>query len=122
MMEEVLTTVERSVGEQVNYKIMKILISKYDSTKGAQEFVVKMMGEQYAGHILKAVIKSSAEIDNAGADWRTVYELEKASASRETYKRCLISLNAVFREIDLLIRETWPSHKRQLEAEGHSVV
>lgn len=122
MMEEVLTTVEEHIDEPVNYKFMKLLISKYDPNKSAQEFVVKMMGEHYTRHILKAAIKNSAEIDNAGADWRTVYELEKESTSRDTYKRCLASLNSVFKEIEVLIRETWPSHKRRLEAEGHMVL
>ena len=119
MMEEVLETVEQSIGEPINYKFMKLLISKYDPNKSAQEFVVRMMGDQYARHILKAAIKNSAEIDNAGTDWRTVYELEKQSTGRDTHKRCLNSLNAVFKEVEVLIRSTWPSHRQALDAQGH---
>jgi len=121
MMEEVLESVEKSIGAPINYKFMKLLISKYDTNKSAQEFVAQMMGEQYAGHILKSSIKTSAEIDNASADWQTVYELEKQTTSRETYKRCLNSMNGVFKEIEVLIRQSWPSHKRSLEAEGHGL-
>ena len=118
MMEEVLSSVEDAIGEPLNYKFMKILISKFDPGKSAQEFMVNLMGEHYSRYILKGVIKDSAEIDNAGADWRTVYELEKATTSSKTYKRCLVSLNAVFKEIELLIRSTWPSHAESLEEEG----
>ena len=122
MMEDVLGSVERAVGQPLNYKFLKLLISKYDPGKSAQEFMVRMMGEHYTRHILNAAVKDSAEIDNAGSDWRTVYELEKHTTSRETYKRCVTSLNAVFREVELLIRSTWPSHQERLEAEGHMVL
>ena len=118
MMEEVLSSVEQAIGAPMNYKFMKILISKYDPGKSAQEFMVNLMGEHYSRFILNALIKDSAEIDNAGADWHTVYELERPTTSAKTYKRCLVSLNAVFREIDVLIRSTWPSHAEALEEEG----
>ncbi len=121
MMEEVLTSVERAVGEPLNYKFLKILISKFDPGKSAQDYMVKLMGQHYSRYILNAAIKDSAEIDNAGADWHTVYELEKATTSAKTYKRCVLSLNAVFREVDLLIRATWPSHSDALDAEGISL-
>ena len=118
MMEEVLSSVEEAIGEPLNYKFMKILISKYDPGKSAQEFMVNLMGEHYSRYILNTIVKDSAEIDNAGADWHTVYELEKPTTSAKTYKRCLVSLNAVFKEIELLIRSTWPSHAEGLEEEG----
>lgn len=118
MMEEVLSSVEQAIGEPLNYKFMKILISRFDPGKSAQEFMVNLMGEHYSRYILNGVIKDSAEIDNASADWQTVYELEKPTTSAKTYKRCLVSLNAVFKEIELLIRLTWPSHAEALEEEG----
>lgn len=118
MMEEVLSSVEEAIGEPLNYKFMKILITKYDPGKSAQEFMVNLMGEHYSRYILNTIVKDSAEIDNAGADWHTVYELEKPTTSAKTYKRCLVSLNAVFKEIELLIRSTWPSHAEGLEEEG----
>lgn len=122
MMEEVLESVEAAVGQPLNYKFLKLLVSKYDPTKSAQEFIVRMMGEHYTRHVLNAAVKESAEIDNASADWRTVYELEKYTASRQTYMRCLASLNAVFKEIETLIQSSWPSHRERLEAEGHMVL
>lgn len=122
MMEEVLASVETAVGQPLNYKFLKLLITKYNPGKSAQEFIVRMMGEHYTRHILNAAVKDSAEIDNAGAEWRTVYELEKHTTSRETYKRCVTSLNSVFREIEMLIRSTWPSHQERLEAEGYMVL
>ena len=118
MMEEVLTSVEDAVGEPLNYKFMKLLISRFDPGKSAQEFMVNLMGEHYSRYILKSVIKDSAEIDNASSDWQTVYELEKPTTSAKTHKRCLVSLNAVFKELELLIRSTWPSHAESLEEQG----
>ena len=121
MMEEVLESVERAIGEPVNYKFLKILISKYDTNKSAQEYITKLMRHQYSRFIMNAGLKDSAEIDNAGADWKTVYELERHTTSAQTYKRCMSTLNAVCREIEQLIRATWPSHHEALEAEGVAV-
>ena len=118
MMEEVLSSVEDAIGEPLNYKFMKLLISKFDPGKSAQEFMVNLMSDHYSRYILNGVIKDSAEIDNAGADWHTVYELEKATTSSKTYKRCLVSLNSVFKELELLIRSSWGSHSERLEEEG----
>ena len=121
MMEEVLASVERAVGEPLNYKFLKILVQKYEPTKSAQRSILKLMRDHYSRFILNAVLKDSAEIDNAGADWQTVYELEKHTTSAATYKRCIISLNAVFREIEQLVRSTWRSHHEALEAEGFTI-
>ena len=118
MMEEVLESVERALGEPVNYKFLKILISKYDANKSAQDYIARLMRQHYSRFVMSATLKESAEIDSAGADWRTVYELEGHTTSTKTYKRCLASLNAVCREVEQLVRATWPSHHEALEADG----
>ena len=121
MMEEVLESVERATGEPVNYKFLKILLSKYDTTKSAQEYITRLMRHQYSRFIMNTALKDSAEIDNAGADWKTVYELERHTTSAQTYKRCMLTLNAVCHEVEQLIRATWGSHHAGLEAEGVAV-
>jgi chromosome partitioning protein len=38
--------------------------------------------------------------------------------SRETHQRCKAYLNAVNRELEILIRKTWPSHREALRKDG----
>jgi chromosome partitioning protein len=68
--------------------------------------------------MLRAVLRDSAEIDNASARMMSVYELEQPVTSRETYLRCLTYLNAVNAEIETQFRLTWPSHAERLRSEG----
>ena len=121
MLEEVLHSVERGIGEPINYKFLKIVVSKFEEGKSAQVGIARMMRNVYQRYVLNAPLKDSAEIDNAGADWKTVYELDKYTTSSQVYKRCLSSLNAVCREIELTIRATWPSHHDALDESGFSV-
>ena len=122
MMMEVVQSVGNSLDEPLDIRFVKLLVSKYDSGKSAQEFIVQMMSEHYAGSVLRAPMLQSAEIDNASSNWQTVYELSSPTTSRKTYQRCINSLNAVFEEIELLVRNTWPSHRDQLKSEGHSLL
>lgn len=121
MLHDVLSSVEKQLGIPLNYKFLKILISKYEEGKSAQVGLARMMRSVYQRYVMDATLKDSAEIDNAGADWRTVYELSRHTTSRQVYKRCLNSLNAVCREIEFEIRSTWPSHRAALEEAGFSI-
>lgn len=122
MMLEVLNSVSSSIDKPLEFDFVKMLVSKYDSGKSAQEFMAQLMSEHYAGAVLRSPLVQSAEIDNASSNWQTVYELAGPTTSNKTYKRCLNSLNAVFGEIELLIRNSWPSQRAKLKAEGHSLL
>lgn len=120
MLSEVIDSVGASVGEPLDLNFIKILVSKYDSGKTAQEFIAQMMSQYYAGSVLRSPLLLSAEIDNASSNWQTVYELDSPTTSSKTYKRCINSLNTVFSEIEIMVRESWPSHKRMLKEEGYA--
>ena len=118
MLENVLETIEKNLGVAVNYKFLRILISKYDDKKSAQAFVTGIMGKTYAQYLLPSALKTSAEIDNAAVDWRTVFELDKPATSKRVHERALATLRSVCESIEFAIRATWPSHRATLEAEG----
>ena len=83
-----------------------------------QRELVQAMRALFGETMLRAVLRDSAEIDNASARMMSVYELEEPVTSRETYLRCLNFLNAANAEIETQIRLTWPSHAGRLRAEG----
>ena len=121
MLEDVLESVEKQLGEPVNYKFLKILVSKFDEGKSAQIGIARLMRNVYQRYVLNAPLRVSAEIDNAGADWKTVYELNQPTTSSHVHRRCLKSFNAVCREIEIEIRSTWPSHREAVEEAGYPI-
>jgi len=89
-----------------------------DEGKSAHSRITAMMQQVYGARMLTTIMKDSAEIDNACGRLMTVYELESPITSREVHTRAKVYLDAVNREIETLIRKTWPSHQERLRREG----
>jgi len=117
MLTDALESLERH-GMETKYKFLKVLASKVNEGKSAQKAIVKTMHGIYQNCMLETALKDSAEIDNASARLMTVYELEKPITSREVHKRCKAYLNAVNKEVELLVRKSWPSHSASLRRQG----
>lgn len=106
------------VGGTRGYSFVKILATKMNDGKSAHVAIKRMMDAVFAGDMFQAVLKDSAEIDNATANLRTVYELTGPATRTDTHKRCRAYLDAVGREMETLVRKTWPSHHAALRKEG----
>ncbi|WP_312528313.1 AAA family ATPase [Paracoccus sp. (in: a-proteobacteria)] len=117
MMEATLAELSRHGGER-EYSFIRILTSKMNDQKSAHQAIKRMMDAVFPQDMLNAVLKDSAEIDNATANLMTVYEMTGAATRTETHKRCRAYLDAVGREVELLARKTWPSHHHNLRKEG----
>jgi len=117
MMTSTLEELARAGGER-EYAFLKILVTKMSDTKSAHQAIYRMMQAVFPHDLLQAVLKDSAEIDNATANLSTVYELTGPTTRSATHKRCRAYLDAVGREVELLIRKTWPSHYEDLRKEG----
>ncbi len=117
MMEATLAELAQHGGER-SYNFVKILASKMNDQKSAHLAIKRMMDAVFPQDMLLATLKDSAEIDNATANLCTVYELTGAATRTETHKRCRAYLDTVGREVELLVRKTWPSHHSALRKEG----
>jgi chromosome partitioning protein len=117
MLGATLNELARAGGAR-DYAFVKILATKMNDGKSAHVAIKRMMDAVFPMDMLQAVLKDSAEIDNATANLSTVYELTGSATRTETHKRCRAYLDAVGREIEILIRKTWPSHHAQLRKEG----
>lgn len=117
MMTATLEELARAGGER-DYAFVKILVTKMNDTKSAHQAIHRMMQAVFPQDLMLAVLKDSAEIDNATANLRTVYEITGPATRSATHKRCRAYLDAVGREVELLIRKTWPSHHESLRKEG----
>lgn len=105
-------------GVEPSYKFVKVALSKFDERKSTQAAIVEMMKQVFGTFLLTTPIKDSAEIDNASARFETVYEQPGPLTSREVHRRCLAYLNGLNRELELLVRRTWPSHHKALRESG----
>lgn len=105
-------------GGTRDYAFVKILATKMNDSKSAHMAIKRMMDAVFPLDMLQSVLKDSAEIDNAAANLSTVYELTGPATRTETHKRCRAYLDATCREIEVLIRKTWPSHHAGLRKEG----
>lgn len=105
-------------GGARGYAFVKVLATKMNDQKSAHQAIRRMMEAVFPQDLLQAVLKDSAEIDNATANLSTVYEITGPGARTETHKRCRVYLDAVGREVETLIRKTWPSHHAGLRKEG----
>lgn len=117
MMGATLEELSRAGGAR-DYAFVKILATKMNDAKSAHQAIKRMMEAVFPMDMMTAVLKDSAEIDNAAANLSTVYELTGPGTRTETHKRCRAYLDAVNAEIELLIRKTWPSHHGRLRKEG----
>ena len=100
------------------YSFVRVVATKMDDAKSAHVAIKRMMDAVFPSDMLNATLKDSAEIDNAAASLATVYELTGAQTRTETHKRCRAYLDAVGRDVELLIRRTWPSHHAALRKEA----
>jgi chromosome partitioning protein len=105
-------------GLPINLRWIRFLATRADEQKSMQRELLQIMRNLFGENMLRAVLRDSAEIDNASARMMSVYELEQPVTSRETYLRCLTYLNSVNAEIETQFRLTWPSHTERLRAEG----
>jgi len=108
----------RKHGVYPNYQFIRVALSKMDERKSTQTAIAEMMRKIFGTYLLTTPIKDSAEIDNASARFETVYEQPVALTSREVHRRCIAYLDGLNRELEILIRRTWPSHHESLREAG----
>ncbi|WP_018234287.1 AAA family ATPase [Thioalkalivibrio thiocyanodenitrificans] len=119
MLNDNLASIERHMGASVDYQFVRIVISRYRGQLTAQSAMAELMQNVFGHYLLPTRFKESSEIQSASNQDKTVYELtEPTTSAKRTYLRATAMLEAVMRDIELQIRMTWPSHRKQLQAEG----
>lgn len=108
----------RGHGVDPSYQFVRVVLSKLDERKSTQTAIAEMMHKIFGTYLMTVPIKDSAEIDNASARFETVYEQPGPLTSREVYRRCLAYLDGFNRDLETLIRRTWPSHHEALRESG----
>ena len=66
---------------------MRFLATRADEQKSMQRELLQVMRSLFGENMLRAVLRDSAEIDNASARMMSVYELEQPVTSRENLSK-----------------------------------
>ena len=114
MVVETLEVLDSRLGARA-FHFVKVVATKVDENKSAHVQIREMMQSVFGAEMLRASLLDSAEIDNANVQLRTVYEM---SSNSKTHERCRNNLDLLNDEVELLIRQCWPSHRAALRQLG----
>lgn len=106
MMEQVIAQLTAS-GIAVELDFVRLLCSKFDSNDPAHAMMMQVMETAFGAALLPVAILESAEISHAALRMMTVYELDRPVGSAKTHKRCRHNLDAVFGQVEQLVRRGW---------------
>ena len=99
------------------YNFIKILVTKADLRKTKHKDFIQYMGKVFGPSLMKFAFSETQEIQNNAANFKTVYDVEKAD-DKKSHIRALNILDSVCREIELEVLQWWPSYEEQLVEEG----
>jgi chromosome partitioning protein len=94
------------------FDFIKVMPAKVDRGKSKQIDFLEIMRDRFGTSILRSVFAMTSAIPNSASFFQTVFD-QKAKD-----KRVLSMLESVFREIEIEIRKSWPSHRESLINEG----
>ena len=108
-----------AAGYDVDYHFSALAVNGMDDHKSAHTEITAAMRQMFIGEdLLDTMMRDSAEIDNAGKEMRTVYDLAAPMVSRKTYMRCITYLDRMNGELERRVRQTWPSQRARLRDEA----
>jgi chromosome partitioning protein len=106
MLGNITKTIKRA-GANVQMDWLRYLITRYEPTDVPQVQMLGFMQSMLAGEILKHPMLKSTAISDAGLTKQSLYEVERANFTRETYDRAIECMDGVNFEIQGLIHRAW---------------
>ena len=102
-----LLEVVRQAGGTPRFDFLRYLVTRFEPQDGPQAQVVAFLRNLFGARVLTNAMVKSTAISDAGLTKQTLYEVGRQALGRSTYGRALEALNAVNREIEQLIRQSW---------------
>jgi chromosome partitioning protein len=106
MLGNITKTIKRA-GADVQMDWLRYLITRYESSDIPQAQMLGFMQSMLAEEILQSPMVKSTAISDAGLTKQSLYEVERAKFTRETYDRAIECMDAVNFEIQGLIHRSW---------------
>lgn len=102
-----ITRTIKKAGADVKMDWLRYLITRYEPGDVPQVQMLGFMQSMLAEEILKTPMVKTTAISDAGLTKQTLYEVDRANFTRETYDRAIDCLDAVNFEIQGLIHRAW---------------
>ncbi len=102
-----ITRTIKKAGADVRMDWLRYLITRYEPGDVPQVQMLGFMQSMLAEEILKTPMVKTTAISDAGLTKQTLYEVDRANFTRETYDRAIDCLDAVNFEIQGLIHRAW---------------
>ena len=102
-----ITRTIKKAGADVKMDWLRYLITRYEPGDVPQVQMLGFMQSMLAEEILTTPMVKTTAISDAGLTKQTLYEVDRANFTRETYDRAIDCLDAVNFEIQGLIHKAW---------------
>jgi len=102
-----ITKTIKNAGAEVRMDWLRYLITRFEPQDVPQVQMLGFMQSMLAEEMLKTPMVKTTAISDAGLTKRSLYEVDRANFTRETYDRAIECMDAVNFEIQGLIHRAW---------------
>lgn len=106
-------TILADVAEHMNLADMGILITRHEPSAHA-DAASALIRTVYGLNVLANQMVATRELSKSSHDLLSIYEIDKPTGSRETYKRAIDAMNAVNEEILGKIQRLWAQEAQEI--------
>jgi chromosome partitioning protein len=97
---------------------LKVLITRHMGSAEAKQ-TEAMIRLAFGTHVMESVMVQTVEIERAGNDFGTVYEIHQPRGSAEAYRRAVAALEAVNGELVDVFKGVWQNQAVQTKEVAH---
>jgi chromosome partitioning protein len=94
---------------------LKVLITRHTGSAEAKQ-TEAMVRLAFRDHVIESVMVQTVEIERAGNDFGTVYEIQQPRGSAEAYRRAFAALEAVNGELVETFKQAWQLQAAAVES------
>ncbi|KFI26350.1 chromosome partitioning protein ParA [Haematobacter missouriensis] len=94
-------------GAELNYDHFKLLITRDEPTDIPSQQITSFMRALFQDRVMSATALKSTAISDATMLKQSLYEVVRSDMTRATYDRARGSMDAIGREIETMVRQTW---------------
>ncbi|MCY4335884.1 MAG: plasmid partitioning protein RepA [Litoreibacter sp.] len=100
-------SIMEDAGASLQYDHFKFLITRDEPTDIPSQQLTSFMRALFQDRVMSATALKSTAISDATLLKQSIYEVIRAEMTRETYDRAKNSMDAIGREVELMIHQAW---------------
>lgn len=107
---------DNSRADNVRLFDCKILVTQYNTNSKEAATAVALMRHLFGTTVMTAVQNQTKELENAGAQLQSIYEVRTPSGSRDTHRRAKANFDMCADEVLNCVTSIWESQRMAVEA------